>query len=146
MSKVVKTVGKVAGVVAGVALVASGIGAALGGTMLFTAFGASIAASTIATVAGAVAAGASLLMGKPKGGVPEQALNRLNATFETNAPRKVVFGTTAFATDLRYQSYTGADQEYLNWVLGCANHKVASIDQLWFDNELAWSASGGVRG
>jgi hypothetical protein len=141
--KIFKVVGKIATVVAAAALVATGVGAVLlpaGFTFAF----AGVAVGTIATVAGAVAAGASLLMGKPKGGVPEQTVNRLSTNFDLNAPRKAVFGTTAFATDLRYQAYTGTDQEYLHWIVGHACHAVESIDEIWFDTELAWSAAGGI--
>ena len=139
MSKVAKTVGKVAGAVAAVALIGSGIGAALGGTMMLTAFGASIAASTIATVGGAIAMGASLLVKKPK--ISGNATDRLHASLDPNTPRKFVLGHTAMATDIIYQTFTGAKQEFYHQILCVAAHQVQAIDEIWFDNELAWNGT-----
>lgn len=72
--------------------------------------------------------------------------SRLYATLDTTAPRKIAFGHTAFATDIRYQSYTGTDQDHYQQILACAAHKVQSIDEIWLDNEQAWTAGGGVQG
>src|SRR5690606_27975283 len=35
-------------------------------------------------------------------------------------------------------------QTYFHRFIVCASHKVQSIDEIWFDDEKAWSASGGV--
>lgn len=145
--KVLRTVGKVAGVVAGVALIGSGVGAALGGTMMLTLFGgAGIAAGTIATVAGAVSMGASLL-GKPKAtALSDTVRDRLQVSLDPRTPRKMVLGRTAMATDLRDQEFTGTDKEYLHRFIVVAAHKVNSIQQIWFDDQLAWTSAGGVQG
>jgi hypothetical protein len=56
----------------------------------------------------------------------------------------MVFGKTAMATDVRYQAFTGTDQEYYHQIICCASHKVTSIEELWLDQELAWSSTSGV--
>lgn len=97
--------------------------------------------SSAALISAGLAIGASLLAPKPK--LSSAATNRLLATFEPNAPRAIVFGHTALATDIRYHSYTD-EQTYYHQILCVASHEVEAIDQIWFDSELAWSASGGV--
>lgn len=141
-----KTVAKVAGVVAGIAAIATGIGAVLGGTMVFTALGGAIAASTIATVASAISIGASMLAGGRK--APQNSaenVNRLRASIDPLTPRKTVIGTTALATDIRDEEFTGS-QSYFHRFIVCASHKVESIDEIWFDDKRVWTASGGVEG
>lgn len=129
MSKVVKVIGKVAGVVASVASFIPGVG------------------QVVAAVAGAVALGASLLTGKPKS--PEASpsdRDRLVANIDTRAARKIVYGRTAMATDIRDQEFTGTDQEFLHRFIVVAAHKVGSIEQIYFDDKLAWTSAGGVQG
>jgi len=61
-----------------------------------------------------------------------------------STPRKAVFGTTAMPLDLRYHESSGTNQEYVDYIIAVAAHKVKSIDEIWFEEKLAWSASGGV--
>lgn len=146
MGGVVKAVGKVAMVVAAVAAIGSGIGAVLGGTMMFTAFGGAIAASAIAAGAGLVAGLAGMIGGGPQ--IPQSAtqLGRLQARLDPQAPRKLVLGTTAMPADIRYYEGSGTDEEYVDYILAVAAHRVGSIDEIWFEDQLAWKASGGVQG
>jgi hypothetical protein len=48
--------------------------------------------------------------------------------------------------DLRYHESSGTDQEYVDYIIAVAAHKVKSIDQIWFEEKQAWTASGGVTG
>lgn len=87
---------------------------------------------------------ASALLLKPKAPrVSPNATERLTASFDPNAPRKIAFGHTALATDVRYQTFT-SDQTYYHQILCVASHTVEAIDEIWFDSEMAWSAGGGV--
>lgn len=96
---------------------------------------------------GLIAAGvgglASSLQKAPK--IAAATVDRLNPTFDTSAPRVIVFGDTAMGTDVRYQAYTGASQEYFEQIVACAAHEVQSIDSIWFDTDLAWTLAGGVQ-
>lgn len=138
--KLLRTVGKVAAVVAAGLAVATGVGAiAVGATIL----GASVA--TVTTIAGVVSLGAAML-GKPSANVANAATtDRLNVTLNPRAPRAMVFGKTAMGSDLCDQEFTGTDKEYLHRFVATAAHKVNSIQQIWFDDELAWTSSGGVQ-
>lgn len=95
---------------------------------------------------GLIAVGLGMIAGafakKPK--VSPNAIDRLNASLVPDTPRKIVVGHTAMATDVRYQGFTGTDQEYVHWILCAAAHECQSIDEFWFDTKMAWSASGGV--
>lgn len=128
--------------IAGMALMAiPGIGTAIGLGMI--AKGISVAA----VVGLGMTVGANFLIGpaKPKG-LRTNPGDRLFASLDVSAPRKIVFGDTAMATDVRYQAFTGAAQEYLEQIICVASHEVQSIDEIWLDNEKAWTAAGGAQG
>ncbi|MDF0543327.1 phage tail protein [Sphingobium sp. H39-3-25] len=129
MSKILKGVSKIAGVIATVTAFIPGL-------------------QPIAAIAGTVAAvtaiGSSLLAKKPKApDTSATASDRLNANIVTNTPRKSALGYTALNTDIRDQELTDDDSQ-LHRFLVVASHKVGSIDQIWLDDKLAWSATGGI--
>jgi len=109
------------------------------------------AATTAATVATITAIGASIALSTasmalfgPK--VPKTQLSRLSVSLDPSTPRKAVFGTTAMPLDLRYHESSGTDQEYVDYIVAVAAHKVGSIDEIWFEEKQAWTATGGVTG
>ncbi len=96
------------------------------------------------TMAG-IATGLSMVSGAlfgPK--TPKSQLSRLNISLDPNTPRKAVMGTTAFPLDLRYHEASGTNQDFIDYIVCVAAHKVASIDEIWFEEKLAWSSAGGV--
>jgi hypothetical protein len=98
MGGVVRTIGKIAGIVGAVAAMGSGLGVLLGGTMMFAGL---VSAGTIAIGAGIASLGASLLAGRPRAPeVPGSVTDRLTASIDPRAPRKIVFGITAMKADL----------------------------------------------
>lgn len=112
-----------------------------------------VAAGSLAAIAAtaAVEVGLSLLSGVimapsiPKS-LTQTATSRLYATLVTTEPRKTVFGITAGGNDVRYQTYTGSHQEFYHQVICHASHQIQSLDEIWIDNEKAWTAAGGVQG
>jgi hypothetical protein len=46
--------------------------------------------------------------------------------------------------DLRYHEGSGDNQEYIDYIIAVAAHKVASVDEIWFEEKQAWTAGGGV--
>lgn len=137
MGKVVRGVLAIGLIATGVILAATGAGGVLlagflkvsTGTMI--AVGASLALSV-----------ASEMLLAPK--MPSSQLSRLSVSLDPRAPRKAVLGTTAMNLDLRYQEASGANQEYIDYIIAVAAHKVASIDEIWFEEKKAWDASFGV--
>lgn len=131
--------------VAGMALMfIPGVGQALG--LAAIEIGLGLTAATVVGM-GLMFAG-SMLIGPSVPKMPASLANggrdRLSATLDVRAPRKILLGKTAGATDVRYQTWTGAEQEYLEMIVCVASHKVNSIYELRLDNELAWSSAGGV--
>ena len=132
-----KTIKTIAIIAAGVALVAFapqvalalGLKAAAATTIV--AIGASLALST-----------ASMALFGPK--MPKTQLSRLNVSLDPSTPRKVVFGTTAMPLDLRYHESSGTNQEYVDYIVAVAAHKVTSITEIWFEEKQAWTLAGGV--
>ena len=99
-----------------------------------------------ALVAVGAGIGASALAKRPKSPqASRESIDRLNASIDPRTPRKMVFGQTAMATDIRDQEYTN-NQEYLHRFIVVAAHKVQSIDEIWFDDKKAWTAAGGAQG
>ena len=132
--------GKVLKIVAGVALIATAVltgGGSLGFLGLAVSKGALIAMGATMALGGIAE---TFLMP----GVPKSQLSRLNVTMDPTTPRKSVFGTTEMNIDLRYHEVSGTDQEYVDYIIVCAAHKVASIDEIWFDDKKAWDAISGV--
>jgi hypothetical protein len=132
-----KTLKTIAMVAAGVALVvfAAPIAAAIGVT--------AISAGTIAALGISLAlSSASTALFTPK--IPKSQLSRLNVALDPSTPRKAVFGTTAMPLDLRYHESSGTDQEYVDYIVAVAAHKVGSIDEIWFEEKQAWTLAGGT--
>lgn len=133
-----KAVGKVLKVVAVVASIAAAVptfGASLG-----------LSAALLTGISVAAALGSSLLAPKPKTPqVSSASADRLFANIDARTPRKIVFGRTAMATDVRDQEYTGG-QDYLHRFVVVASHKVKAINEIWFDDKRVWTLSGGVEG
>jgi hypothetical protein len=128
VGKVLKSIA-VAAVLVGISLIGGPIGPALS---------AALQAAAVATVL----AGVSQQLFSPK--MPKSQIGRLNVTLDPSTPRKAVFGTTAMALDLRYHESSGTDQEYVDYIIAVAAHKIASINEIWFEEKLAWSSAGGV--
>lgn len=138
MSKLLK-------IVVGAALVvfaAPIAGAVLGATAAAGAIGTAFTSALIGIGASMALSGVSSLLFGPS--VPKTQLSRLNASFDTTTPRKAVFGTTAMNLDIRYQEASGTNQEYVDYIIAVAAHKVKAISQIWFEEKLAWTSSGGV--
>lgn len=133
--------GKLLKIIAGAALVvfSGGIAGVIG---LGAAATAAVGSAILAIGASMALSGVSSLVFGNK--TPRSQLSRLNVSLDVTTPRKAVFGTTAMNLDIRYQEASGTNQEYIDYVLCVAAHKVKSIDEIWFEEKQAWTAGGGV--
>jgi len=152
VGKVLKAVA-IAAVVVGVAALAGAFTPVIATTTMSVGVGATV---TTATVVGMSAVGSAILSMAaatvlsgisaqffgPK--MPKAQMSRLNPTLEPQAHRKFVFGETAMNTDVRYYETSGTDQEYFDYIIATSAHEVESIDEIWFDDQIAWTSSGGV--
>ena len=57
-----------------------------------------------------------------------------------------MFGRTLFPVDLRYTEPSGTNQEYIDYVFALAAHKSDAITDIYIEDDLAWTVSGGVQG
>jgi hypothetical protein len=148
MGKAVKTFLKVALVAGAVVLTmnpqtGAALGAALAGgtaTALSTAIAGALVSSAISL---GFAVGASMLSPRPKLGVSRANADRLRANIDPRTPRKSAVGETALNTDIRDQEFTD-DQTYLHSWIVVAAHAAHATNEIWFDDEMAWSLAGGV--
>jgi hypothetical protein len=143
MGKALKTIGTIAAVVA---LVATGVGAAAGAGI--AAAGLSAAAAGVASVATLVSIAATV-----GGSLLTPAARRALTAFDPKAinpdpasPRKLVFGQTTFVVDLRYAEPSGTNQEYIDYIFALAAHKSDAIEQIYIEDDLAWTVGGGAQG
>lgn len=136
MGKTVKSL-LIAAVVIGVSFLIPPAGIAIGTATITSgailAAGVTMALSTVAMAAFG-----------PK--MPKTQMSRLNVSLDPSTPRKAVFGTTAMPLDLRYHESSGTDQEYVDYIIAVAAHKVSSITEIWFEEKQAWTLAGGVTG
>ncbi|MBB5684285.1 phage tail protein [Sphingobium boeckii] len=140
MGKVVKTVVSIAAAVAAVALAIP-----TGGTSLL-AYSLGVSAVAATAIAAGLAIGSTLLAGRPKApDVSENATDRLLTSINPRATRKMAMGSTALATDILDQEFTN-DQAYLHRFVVVASHKIHAVNEIWFDDKLAWTLVGGVQG
>ncbi|WP_298195528.1 phage tail protein [Novosphingobium sp.] len=149
MGKVLKIAAGVVGVAALVipgvgAFISGAIGSALGAVGV-NALSAGLIAGKIAVGLAVVAAGNGLnavfgALGPKPPKVSAASTDRLQANVSTRASRKIIFGRTAANTDVHYQEFTGSNQDTLNTIVTLASHAIESIDEVWFDEKLAWSA------
>ena len=134
-------------VIAAVASVAAAVGAAataVVGALGLTGLVSALGMSALGFIATTVSIGATLLAGRPK--MPQNSpenVNRLRATIDPRTPRKTVVGNTAMATDIRDEEFTD-NQTYFHRFIVCASHPCESIDEIWFDDKLAWTLALGV--
>ena len=116
-----------------VALVGVAVGAAIGGTI-----GAIVGGVLFSGLLG-------LVTPKPKVGTVSQAsTSRLNKALNPEDFRKIVFGKTAAALDLRYWEVYN-DNNY-DEVIALAAHRINAIKELYIENDLAIDASNTPQG
>ena len=155
MGKVLKSVA-IAAVIVGVAALAGAFtpavvaaagsttvaGVAVGVTTVTIGGMSAIGAAVLAMAASTVLSGISAQLFGPK--MTKAQASRLNPTLEPSASRKIVFGETAMNTDVRYFEPSGTDQEYMDYIIATSAHAAESIDEIWFEDRIAWSSSTGV--
>jgi hypothetical protein len=141
MAKALKTAALVVGAVA---LIATGVGAValpgLAGALTI----AGVSTGTLFLVSGGLTVAASLLQKTPK--VTAAQTDRLSASVNPGAFRHTVLGQTAMPVEIRYEEWSGKDQEYCDWIVLHASHACEAIDEIWFETTMAWSRTTGVVG
>lgn len=128
-------------VVAAIAVnIIPGVGQVLSAAMI-------TAITTAGITAGLGLAANALGLGAKAPKISDAQAGRLYANVDVTTPRKIVLGRTAFPLDVRYEEWEAQGdqpQAKLHRIYFHAAHKVNSYSQLWVEDKLAWSVTGGI--
>ena len=115
--------------------------------------GASLAASAFLTgwaAVGAFALGAGLSMVSralaPKPNIGAQMRGITQTTREPASSRKIIYGRMRVGGQVVFISNTGDDNIYLHMAIAFASHEIQAYDEIWFNDNKVWTASGGFEG
>jgi hypothetical protein len=72
--------------------------------------------------------------------------NRLNKSLNPEDFRKIVFGKTASALDLRYWEVYGANGTQYDEVIALASHQINSVKELYIESDLAIDSGNTTQG
>ncbi len=131
--------------IAAVAGLAAGIGASAAGLAFF-----SFAAGGFAAFAGYFAVGAGLSMLSralaPKPNIGAQMRGITQTTREPASSRKIIYGRMRVGGQVVFISHSGDDNKYLHMAIAFATHEIQAYDEIWFNDNKIWTASGGFQG
>lgn len=149
MGKVVTTVLVVAVAVA-IVVFAPQIAAAIGASGIF---GATVTAATLATITSSLvglgvslgmAAAASVLRKAPS--MSQSLVDRLHTSVVPSAPRKIVFGTTAAGSDVRFAETfdrAGSKKDGYAQIIALASHRINAVKEWYLEETKTW-ANGAI--
>ena len=149
MGKVVTTVLVVAVAVA-IVVFAPQIAAAIGASGIF---GATVTAATLATITSSLvglgvslgmAAAASVLRKAPS--MSQSLVDRLHTSVVPSAPRKIVFGTTAAGSDVRFAETfdrAGSKKDGYAQIIALASHRINAVKEWYLEETKTW-ANGSI--
>ena len=117
---------------------------------IVTAVGAGVAYGfTAAVVLGGFAIGAGLsalsraLIPKPDLG--SQMRGTTVTTREPAGPRKLIYGRVRVGGNVVFIAHSGSDNKYLHLAVVFATHHITAYDEVWFNDNKIWTASGGFQ-
>ena len=117
---------------------------------IVTAVGAGVAYGfTAAVVLGGFAIGAGLsalsraLVPKPDLG--NQMKGTTVTTREPAGPRKLIYGRVRVGGNVVFIAHSGSDNKYLHLAVVFATHRITAYDEVWFNDNKIWTASGGFQ-
>lgn len=87
-----------------------------------------------------------VLVAGPKKSKAGSANSRLNKTLNPEDFRKIIFGKTASALDLRYWEVYGTNGTQYDEVIAMASHQINAVKELYIENDLAIDASNNPQG
>ena len=108
------------------------------------------AAITFGQLAVAFAIGAGLSMVSralaPKPNIGAQMRGITQTTREPASSRKIIYGRMRVGGQVVFISNTGDDNIYLHMAIAFASHEIQAYDEIWFNDNKIWTASGGFEG
>ncbi len=117
---------------------------------IVTAVGAGVAYGfSAAVILGGFAIGAGLsalsraLVPKPDLG--SQMRGTTVTTREPAGPRKLIYGRVRVGGNVVFIAHSGSDNKYLHLAVVFATHRITAYDEVWFNDNKIWTASGGFQ-
>ncbi len=113
-----------------------------------------IAAGTLAigwsAAIGAFALGAGLSMVSralaPKPNIGAQLKGITQTTREAAATRKIIYGKMRVGGNVVFIAHSGSDNKFLHMAVVFATHYINSYEEVWFNDNKIWTATGGFQG
>ena len=117
---------------------------------LVTAVGASVAMGFSAAVffgAFALGAGISAVSNAliPKPDLGSQMRGTTVTTRDAAGPRKIIYGQARVGGNVVFIAHSGDDNKYLHLAVVFATHYINSYEEVWFNDNKIWTASGGFQ-
>ena len=100
---------------------------------------------TIGIVGNVIGKVFSVLVGGGKKSKAQSSNGRLNKSLNPEDFRKIIFGKTASALDLRYWEVYGTNGTQYDEVIAMASHTINAVKELYIENDLAINASNVVQ-
>ena len=116
------------------------------------AFAAAVAAQTAFTFAAfatsfAIGAGLSMVSRAlaPKPNIGSQMRGITQTTREPAGTRKIIYGKMRVGGNVVYIAHSGVDNKYLHLAVVFATHHITAYDEVWFNDNKIWTATGGFQ-
>lgn len=82
----------------------------------------------------------------PKPNIGAQMRGITQTTREPAGSRKIIYGRMRVGGQVVFISHSGEDNKYLNMAIAFATHEIQAYDEIWFNDNKIWTASGGFEG
>ena len=105
-----------------------------------------VAKTTAGLATGLIGFVGSIFGGKKKSTPAQSSSGRLNKSVTPEDFRKIVFGKTASATDVRYWEVYGTSGTQYDEVIAMACHQINSVKEFYAESDLALDASNTPQG
>lgn len=117
------------------------IGASVAGMSAATALGFAAFTATqiigMALINGVLAGASMLLQKKPAmGDFSTEAASQTIMAKDPVSPRQLVYGNTKISGTVVFLHKTGTKGEFIHMILAVAGHKISSVDEIYFEDEL----------
>ena len=82
----------------------------------------------------------------PKPNIGAQMRGITTTTREPANSRKIIYGRMRVGGQVVFISHSGDDNKYLHMAIAFATHEIQAYDEIWFNDNKIWTASGGFQG
>ena len=81
----------------------------------------------------------------PKPNIGAQMRGITQTTREPASSRKIIYGRMRVGGQVVFISHSGDDNKFLNMAIAFATHEIQAYDEIWFNDNKIWTASGGFQ-